>query len=168
MNEWNIQSRGHACEACGALPIRKLITRFCLTRKLHLPWSDICVSCWRRRSIGGISRERKGFVSHWQGNLRSAGDGAGADPQGHGGIAVAEIDRAERSEHIPAGLHPGRDAGAKTAAQGEGTIGCATAGGETSTASQNRGASSRSGSGVAVESGCCQCNMTWRHYLSTD
>jgi hypothetical protein len=68
MNEWNIQSRAHTCEACGQSfadrqPYHTLLydEKAGLLRRM-----DVCDACWRSQfSEGG--RQRKGFISHWQG-----------------------------------------------------------------------------------------------------
>ena len=67
MNEWNIQSRAHACEACtqpftDKQPYHTLL----LEESGGLKRSDICEACWKKQE-GGESRVRKGFISHWQG-----------------------------------------------------------------------------------------------------
>lgn len=67
MNEWNIQSRGQACESC-ARPFSDQETYHTLLfeEKAELRRSDICVACWQNQHSEGAT-ERKGFISHWQG-----------------------------------------------------------------------------------------------------
>ena len=68
MNEWNIQSRAHACEAC-AKPFadkQPYHTLLYDERQEHLHRMDVCDGCWQSQFSDG-ARERKGFVSHWQG-----------------------------------------------------------------------------------------------------
>ena len=67
MNEWNIQSRAHACEACtqpfaDKQPYHTLL----YAEAQELRRMDICDTCWKNQFTEG-ARERKGFVSHWQG-----------------------------------------------------------------------------------------------------
>jgi hypothetical protein len=67
MNEWNIQSRAHACEACGQpfadkQPYHTLL----FEQPPDLRRSDICEACWQNQFSDG-AREHKGFISHWQG-----------------------------------------------------------------------------------------------------
>ena len=69
MNEWNIQSRAHACEACtqpfaDKQPFHTLL----IEDKAGLRRSDICDPCWKKQE-GAESRVRKGFISHWQGTF---------------------------------------------------------------------------------------------------
>ena len=66
MNEWNIQSRAHACEACGQpfadqQPYHTLL----FDQPPELRRSDICEPCWQKQSADAASRA--GFISHWQG-----------------------------------------------------------------------------------------------------
>jgi hypothetical protein len=68
MNEWNIQSRASACEACSQpfadqQPYHTLLFDEQLE---HLHRSDICKPCWQNQFSDG-AKERKGFISHWQG-----------------------------------------------------------------------------------------------------
>jgi len=68
MNEWNIQSRARACEAC-AQPFadrQPYHTLLYDERTEHLRRMDICDACWQSQFNEG-ARERKGFVSHWKG-----------------------------------------------------------------------------------------------------
>lgn len=67
MIEWNIQSRGHACQACHKhfedhQPFHTLLfdQRNCYTR------FDVCDGCWTSQFSQGAT-DRKGFVSYWQG-----------------------------------------------------------------------------------------------------
>jgi hypothetical protein len=67
MNEWNIQSRAHACESC-AQPFadkQPLHTLLSDERAEDLRRTDICEACWQNQFSDG-ARERKGFISHWQ------------------------------------------------------------------------------------------------------
>lgn len=66
MNEWNIQSRAAACEACNQpfadkQPLHTLL----FDERAELRRMDVCQSCWQNQFSEG-ARERKGFISHWQ------------------------------------------------------------------------------------------------------
>ena len=65
MNEWNIQSRAHACEACGQpfADQQPYHTRL-FDQPPDLRRSDICDACAQK---DGDARGRAGFISHWQG-----------------------------------------------------------------------------------------------------
>jgi hypothetical protein len=68
MNEWNIQSRAPVCEAC-AQPFadRQPYHTLLYDEKAdELRRMDVCDGCWQAQFSNG-ARERKGFVSHWQG-----------------------------------------------------------------------------------------------------
>ena len=65
MNEWNIQSRAHACEAC-AQPFadRQQYRTILFEERKELRRSDVCEACAQK---AGDPRSRAGFISQWQG-----------------------------------------------------------------------------------------------------
>ena len=67
MNEWNIQSRAHACEAC-ARPFvdRHPYHTLLFDEKQAFRRQDVCPECWQKQ-LGGEGRARTGFLSYWQG-----------------------------------------------------------------------------------------------------
>ena len=68
MNDWNIQSRASACESC-AKPFadrQPLHTLLFDEHAENLRRMDVCDACWQSQFSDG-ARERKGFISHWQG-----------------------------------------------------------------------------------------------------
>jgi hypothetical protein len=67
MTEWNIQSRAHACTACGkGFADREAYHTLLFDEKAEFRRSDICDACWQTQYSQG-ARERKGFISYWQG-----------------------------------------------------------------------------------------------------
>jgi hypothetical protein len=67
MNDWNIQSRASACEAC-AKPFADRQPVHTLLFDEHAEFlrrMDVCETCWQSQFSDG-ARERKGFISHWQ------------------------------------------------------------------------------------------------------
>ena len=67
MNEWNIQSRGHACEACGrGFADKEAYHTLLFDEKQDFRRSDVCDACWQKQYSEG-ARERKGFISYWHG-----------------------------------------------------------------------------------------------------
>jgi hypothetical protein len=67
MTEWNIQSRAHACAACGkSFADREAYHTLLFDEKADFRRSDICQACWQSQYSEG-ARDRKGFVSYWQG-----------------------------------------------------------------------------------------------------
>ena len=66
MNEWNIQSRAHACEACSRPFIDQQTYHTVLfDEKQDFRRQDVCNDCWQSQFTG--VREHTGFISHWQG-----------------------------------------------------------------------------------------------------
>jgi|SRR6185503_18805229 len=67
MNDWNIQSRSHACQACNNAFVDKQVYHTVLfDEKQLLHRLDICDACWQGQYRHGTS-DRKGFISYWQG-----------------------------------------------------------------------------------------------------
>ncbi|MDB6033121.1 MAG: hypothetical protein JWM16_3459 [Verrucomicrobiales bacterium] len=72
MNEWNIQSRSHACQACQTHFVDKQPYHTLLfDQKEGFNRLDICESCWQAQYSQGGS-DRKGFVSYWHGVYHAA------------------------------------------------------------------------------------------------
>ena len=67
MTEWNIQSRAHACSACGkTFADKDTFHTLLFDEKAEFRRQDVCQPCWEKQFSDG-ARERKGFVSYWQG-----------------------------------------------------------------------------------------------------
>jgi hypothetical protein len=67
MTEWNIQSRAHACTACGkSFADKEAYHTLLFDERSDFHRLDICQSCWQKQYSDG-GRDRKGFVSYWQG-----------------------------------------------------------------------------------------------------
>ena len=67
MTEWNIQSRAHACGACGRVfHDQETYHTLLFDEKAEFRRLDICQACWQKQYSEG-ARDRKGFVSYWQG-----------------------------------------------------------------------------------------------------
>ncbi|MCU0783859.1 MAG: hypothetical protein MUF81_07380 [Verrucomicrobia bacterium] len=67
MNDWNIQGRAHACEACGKpFADQEAYHTLLFDERADLRRSDICAGCWQQQFSDG-ARDRKGFLSYWQG-----------------------------------------------------------------------------------------------------
>ena len=67
MNDWNIQSRAHACQAC-AKPFadKQPYHTLLFDEKQDFSRLDICEACWQAQFSQGAT-QRKGFISYWQG-----------------------------------------------------------------------------------------------------
>ena len=67
MNDWNIQSRAHTCQGCGKSFADKQPYHTVLSDQRHQAERlDFCQTCWKKEHEEG-ARDRKGFISHWQG-----------------------------------------------------------------------------------------------------
>jgi hypothetical protein len=67
MNEWNIQSRARACQACEkSFAHKQPYHTLLFEEKEQYHRLDICAGCWESQYREGAS-ERKGFISQWQG-----------------------------------------------------------------------------------------------------
>jgi hypothetical protein len=67
MTEWNIQSRAHACGACGrSFHDQEHYHTLLFDDKASFRRLDICQGCWQKQFSDG-ARDRKGFISYWQG-----------------------------------------------------------------------------------------------------
>jgi hypothetical protein len=67
MIEWNIQSRAHTCQSC----VRPFADQdpyhtMLFDERQGYARLDVCEACWQSQYSQG-ARDRKGFVSHWQG-----------------------------------------------------------------------------------------------------
>jgi hypothetical protein len=67
MNEWNIQSRAHVCQACqrgfeDKQPYHTLL----FDEKQEFHRLDVCEACWKEQYSQG-AHERRGFISYWSG-----------------------------------------------------------------------------------------------------
>ena len=66
ITEWNIQSRGHGCEACGkAFTDREVYHTVLWDERSEFRRSDLCDACWQSKF--NDARDRKNFISCWQG-----------------------------------------------------------------------------------------------------
>jgi len=66
MNDWNIQSRAHACESCQQpFADKQVYHTLLLDEKQDVRRQDVCTPCWESQFADAASRN--GFISHWQG-----------------------------------------------------------------------------------------------------
>jgi hypothetical protein len=66
MNEWNIQSRAHACEACQrSFADQQVYHTLLFDVPPELRRTDICETCWQRQFADAAIQ--KGLISRWQG-----------------------------------------------------------------------------------------------------
>lgn len=101
MNEWNIQGRAHACEACGQpfadkQPYHTLL----FDEQPDLRRSDVCEPCWQ--SAEG-ARDRKGFISHWMGVYEAPPPPVDAIQKETAETLLRKLIELNDPRHIPAG-----------------------------------------------------------------
>jgi hypothetical protein len=66
MNEWNIQSRAHTCQACGkTFADKDACHTVLLDDRREYQRMDLCADCWKEQFSQGV-QDRKGFISCWQ------------------------------------------------------------------------------------------------------
>jgi hypothetical protein len=71
MNDWNIQSRAHGCQACGKpFADKQAYHTLLFDEKRDFSRLDVCPDCWQTQFSQGAT-ERKGFVSYWQGTYEA-------------------------------------------------------------------------------------------------
>ena len=67
MTDWNIQSRAHVCHACGKhFGDKQAYHTLLFDERQEFKRLDVCQPCWQVQFSEG-ARDRKGFVSCWQG-----------------------------------------------------------------------------------------------------
>lgn len=104
MNDWNIQSRAHACSACEQPFADKAPYHTALFENADgLQRSDVCQACWE----GGVQaamRSRKEFISHWQG-VYEAPPPPDAEPiqKENAESLLRKLIEQDDPRHIPAG-----------------------------------------------------------------
>ena len=103
MTEWNIQSRAHACAACGK-PFADQETYHTLLfdEKADFRRSDICDACWQKQYSEG-ARDRKGFVSYWQGVYAAPPAPAEAIQKETAEVLLRKLIELNDPRYIPAG-----------------------------------------------------------------
>jgi hypothetical protein len=70
MNEWNIQSRGHACQSCHKpFTDGETYHTILFDEKKDFLRTDVCQRCWEEQFRE--SRDRKGFISCWHGEYEA-------------------------------------------------------------------------------------------------
>jgi hypothetical protein len=104
MTDWNIQSRAHACEACGKGFVDKETYHTLLfDERSDFRRSDICQACWQKQySEGG--RERKGFVSYWHGVYEAPAPPTEAIQKENAESLLRKLIELNDPHYIPAGF----------------------------------------------------------------
>jgi hypothetical protein len=70
MNEWNIQSRGHACQSCQQqFTDGETYHTILFDEKKDFLRIDVCKKCWAAQYAD--ASQRQNFVSHWHGQYEA-------------------------------------------------------------------------------------------------
>jgi len=103
MNDWNIQSRSHGCESCGKpFADREAYHTLLFDEKADLRRTDICTDCWQKQFSDG-ARERKGFISYWQGIYEAPTPVTDAIHKDTAESLLRKLIEQNDPRHIPAG-----------------------------------------------------------------
>ena len=104
MNEWNIQSRARACAACGkSFADKETYHTLLFDEKQDFRRSDVCAACWQIQFSDG-ARERKGFVSYWQGVYEAPVQAPEAIRKDTAESLLRKLVELNDPQHIPAGF----------------------------------------------------------------
>ena len=103
MNEWNIQSRAHACELCGQpFTNKQKFHTLLLDDRGVFQRQDICQACWEKEG-GPAVRDRKGFVSLWQSVYEAPPPVTDPIQRETAETLLRKLIEANDPKHIPAG-----------------------------------------------------------------
>ena len=104
MNDWNIQTRAHACATCGKPFADKASYHTALFEKnRELLRLDICGACWKQEEAGGGARAREGFISYWQGLFEAPPPATDLVQKETAESLLRKLIEANDPRHIPAG-----------------------------------------------------------------
>ena len=103
MTEWNIQSRGHTCDGCGkGFADKEHYHTLLFEEKAEFRRSDICEKCWQAQYSEG-AKDRKGFVSYWQGVYEAPAPVAEAIQKETAESLLRKLIELNDPQHMPAG-----------------------------------------------------------------
>lgn len=102
MNEWNIQSRAHACTACEK-PFADKQSYHTVLFDDHAEFRrhDLCEDCWQR-DFGPDARDKKGFISYWQGTYEAPPKAEEVVPKENAETLLRKLIEANDPLHAPA------------------------------------------------------------------
>jgi hypothetical protein len=102
MNEWNIQSRAHACEACQqAFTDRQVYHTLLFDAAPDLKRSDICETCWQQQTVA--AGPAPGLISRWQGVYEAPPPVAEVMQKATAEILLKQLIELNDPRYIPAG-----------------------------------------------------------------
>lgn len=103
MNEWNIQSRAHACEACQqSFADQQVYHTLLFDAGPELRRSDVCEACWQKQSAETASQ--KGLISRWQGTYEAPTPVVEAIQKENAETLLKKLIELNDPRYIPAGF----------------------------------------------------------------
>ena len=103
MNEWNIQSRAHACEACQqSFADQQVYHTLLFDAGPELRRSDVCEACWQKQSAETASQ--KGLISRWQGTYEAPAPVVEAIQKENAETLLKKLIELNDPRYIPAGF----------------------------------------------------------------
>src|SRR5512133_301201 len=101
MTDWNIQSRGKNCESCGkTFADKEAYHTLLFDERRDWRRCDVCQTCWDKQY--SEARERKGFVSHWQGIFELAAPPSDAIQKATAESLLRQITELHDERHLAA------------------------------------------------------------------
>jgi hypothetical protein len=102
MNDWNIQSRAHACEACQQpFADQQPYYTALLEEKHELRRQDLCAACWQTQFSADAARS--GLISHWQGVYEAPPPVVEAIQKATAETLLKQLIELNDPRHMPAG-----------------------------------------------------------------
>ena len=102
MNDWNIQSRAHACEACQkSFADQQPYYTALLEEKHELRRQDLCATCWQTQFSAAAARA--GLISHWQGVYEAPPPVVEAIQKATAETLLKQLIELNDPRHMPAG-----------------------------------------------------------------
>jgi hypothetical protein len=103
ITEWNIQGRGHGCEACGKpFADKESYHTLLVDEKAEFRRSDVCVACWQSKFAN--AHTRSGFISHWQGVYEAPAPVTDAIQKETAETLLRKLIEQNDPQYIPAGF----------------------------------------------------------------
>ena len=102
ITEWNIQTRGHGCEACGRpFADKEPYHTLLVDEKSNFRRSDLCVPCWQGQFAD--AQNRSGFISCWQGVFQAPPPVTEAIQKDTAETLLRKLIEQNDPQHMPAG-----------------------------------------------------------------
>lgn len=102
MNEWNIQSRAHACEACQQpFADKQAYHTLLFDDAPELRRSDVCETCWQKQFAEASIL--KGLISRWQGTYEAPAPVAEVIQKENAESLLKKLIELNDPRYIPAG-----------------------------------------------------------------